>query len=306
MNTETIVAIGEAMVEFSRGDEGHWHQGFAGDTLNVAWAARALLHNGQAVGYVTRVGEDALSTRFLGMLDSVSIGTGWIGRDSERTMGLYTIETDAEGERSFSYWRGQSAARRMLAEPDRISEALARAGLVYFSGITLAILSPEDRTRLLDLLTRDGRGFRVAFDPNIRPRLWEKDDILRETIEAAARASDIVLPTFDDEAAAFGDGSPEETLDRYRGLGVGEVIVKDGVNPTRFCADATGEVPVRDPIRAIDTTGAGDSFNGAYLAGRLLGRSVQDAIGMGQAASRAVVATRGALLDMAALRRACA
>lgn len=301
MKPERFAAIGEAMVEFARQDDGLWRQGFAGDTLNVAWAVRALRPEAQ-VDYVTRVGTDRLSDAFCGFLGEAGIGTGQIGRDAARTMGLYTIETDAEGERSFSYWRGQSAARQLAADPEAIRAAVAGADLVYLSGITLAILPPEDRTTLLSALggTRD---YRLAFDPNIRPRLWEDREVMCDIVQQAAKLCDIVLPTFDDEAAAFGDADPAATLARYRALGVGEVIVKDGINPTHY--DAGKTVAVSEPVRAVDTTGAGDSFNGAYLAARMAGRDVVDAIRQGQAASRAVVGTRGALLPMEALRAAC-
>ena len=303
---ERFVSIGEAMVEFFRRDDGLWRQGFAGDTLNVAWAARALLPD-TPVAYATCVGKDGLSDAFCDFLATSGIDTGHVWRDPSRTIGLYTIETDAEGERSFSYWRGQSAARQLAADPDRLAAALRDARLVYLSGITLAILSPEDRETLFAVLKQSGGNTQIAFDPNIRPRLWEDPQTMCTAIEDAARISDIVLPTFDDEAAAFGDSSPKATRDRYRARGVAEVVVKDGVNPTLYTTDGDeGSVDVTQPVRAVDTTGAGDSFNGAYLASRLQDRSVAEAITQAQAASRAVVGIRGALLDMDALRAACA
>ena len=139
---DRFVSIGEAMVEFSRNDDGQWRQAFAGDTLNVAWAMRALGGPDRAVDYVTRVGTDGFSRRFLDFLGDAGIGAEAIGRDPDRAMGLYTIETDAEGERSFTYWRGQSAARRLMEDESALDRALDDAALVYLSGITLAILGP--------------------------------------------------------------------------------------------------------------------------------------------------------------------
>ena len=185
-----VLCIGEAMVEFFRRDDGLWQQGFAGDSLNVAWALRALLPASVQVEYLTRIGTDALSDAMMAMLDQAGIGTEPVQRDPGRTLGLYTIQTDATGERSFAYWRSNSAARGLAADAAALDRALAGVDLVYLSGITLAILPPPDRARLLDALgPRGNRGFRVAFDPNIRPRLWEDMPTACATTTSASRSS---------------------------------------------------------------------------------------------------------------------
>jgi 2-dehydro-3-deoxygluconokinase len=298
-----VVCIGECMVEFARRDDGLWVQGFAGDTLNVAWAMRALMPGGAGVDYLTRVGMDPMSEAMVAMLSGAGIGTAHVGRDPERSIGLYTTQTDAQGERSFAYWRDMSAARRLAAEGGALEAAMTGADLVYLSGITLAILPAADRARLLAHLGERGkRGWRVAFDPNIRPRLWEDMQTARAVIMQAAGRADILLPTHEDEAAAFGDGGAGETLRRYAGAGVPEVVVKDGVRPTHWrCGAAQGLCPVLPAARVIDTTGAGDGFNGGYLAARLGGQGAEAAVGQAQRVAARVVAVRGALVPMADL-----
>jgi|26BtaG_2_1085354.scaffolds.fasta_scaffold00158_19 2-dehydro-3-deoxygluconokinase len=305
MTRKSIFCIGEAMVEFRRADDQFWLQGFAGDALNVGWALRALLpQDDVAIRFLSRVGTDSFSNNFLEFLTDSGIQTDLLSRDAERTIGLYSIETDKTGERSFSYWRGQSAARHLAAKPDQLRDALANAHMVYTSGITLAILLPEHRTGFLDVL-RDLKqaGTLIAFDPNIRPRLWEDPDIMRRTIEMAASLANIVLPTFEDEALSFGDADPWETIARYKNLGVQEIVVKDGVRSTCYMLEGDkGKVDVQQAVEAVDTTGAGDSFNGAYLSCRLAGRDVLTAILNGQAVSKAVVGEKGALIDMSTIR----
>jgi 2-dehydro-3-deoxygluconokinase len=301
-----VVCIGECMVEFLRQDDGLWRQGFAGDSLNVAWAMRALLPPEVQVDYLTRIGTDSLSDAMLGMLRSAGIGTDTITRDEKRTVGLYTIQTDATGERSFSYWRSDSAARGLAADARHLAAVVANADLVYLSGITLAILPKADRAQLLAALGERGqRGFQVAFDPNIRPRLWEDMPTAAHDLTVMARRADILLPTHDDEASTFGDTDSRATLDRYAGLGVPEIVVKDGTRPTLLMTNGSREsFPVMPADRIIDTTGAGDSFNGAYLAATLLGNPKATAIRKAQAVSAKVIGQRGALIAPDALREA--
>ncbi len=292
-----VISAGECMVEFFRREDGLWRQGYAGDTLNVAWAMRALMPDEDEVAYLTRVGTDAFSDAMLAFLEDEGIGTALVTRDPTRRPGLYTIETDEDGERTFTYWRSDSAARGLAADGPALATALSGADLVYISGITLAILPEADRAHLFEALgSRGGRGFKVAFDPNVRPALWPDPAIMREALTEAARRSDIVLPTHDDEAKAFGDKGPEATMERYAGLGVAEIVVKNGTEPTLFRLDgADGAAPVKPNPSVLDTTGAGDSFSGTYLARRLLGAPQAEAVAAAQRVSAMVVGHRGAL-----------
>ncbi len=301
-----VLAVGEAMVEFFDRGDGLWQRGFAGDTLNVAWALRALLPPGVPVGYATRIGSDAVSDALLAFLSGAGIGTGAIQRDPERTLGLYTIATDGAGERSFTYWRSQSAARRLADDAGRLTYEFRRARLVYLSGITAAIVGPAGRAALLEaLMAAKAQGVRVAYDPNYRPRLWDSVEAMRGFAPQIAAVADILLPTFDDEVAGFGDTSPEATVARLTRWGCNEVVVKNGAGATVL--GSGGEISKHLPpqgVTPVDTTGAGDAFNGGYLAARLTGRTPAKAVTVAQAVAARVVMTRGALAPVDALRQA--
>lgn len=298
-----ILSLGECMVELSPNGEGLWKLGFAGDTLNTAWYLRARLGAEWAVAYYTRLGPDRFSTETLDFLNKGGIDTTFILRDATRSVGLYAISLD-RGERSFTYWRGQSAARLLADDPAHLATALAGAEMAYLSGITLAILAPEARATLFAALTayRAGGG-KVAFDPNIRERLWESPDTLRQVISQAAALSDILLPSFDDEATWFGDADPMATRARYAALGATEILVKNGGGEMCLWQNGSEVTQLRYPeVTPLDTTGAGDSFNGGYLAARLQGADPEAAAAAAHALAAKVVCHRGALMAQADCR----
>lgn len=300
------LCVGECMVEFFEAGDGCWRRGFAGDTLNVAWAMRALLPDRHAVGYVTRVGCDDVSDAMVGFIGAAGIDTARVQRDAARTVGLYTIATDETGERSFSYWRSASAARHLADDATALDAAFGGAGLIYLSGITAAVLGAPGRAGMLRALeVAKASGARIAYDPNYRPRLWESAEAMRAFTPRVAALADIVLPTFDDEAAGFGDASPADTVARLAGWGCGEVVVKNGTEPTLVAT--TGETRAVAParrVKPVDTTGAGDSFNGGYLAARLGGADPVAATRHAQAVAATVVLERGALVAPDRLRAA--
>src|SRR5690606_38580679 len=122
----------------------------------------------------------------------------------------------ADGDRHFTYWRDSSAARQLADDPAALSSGIEGADLVYFSGITLAILAPEARQRLLDTIAKArANGAMVAFDPNIRPVLWPDKNQMKEALMAAASVSTLVMPTHSDEAPFFGGSDEAATADRY-------------------------------------------------------------------------------------------
>ncbi len=295
-----IVCIGECMVEMApQATAGDYRMGFAGDTMNTAWYLRQLMSADDTVNYLTAVGVDATSDAMLRFLADAGIGTDHVARRADQTVGLYLIQL-TDGERSFAYWRGQSAARTLAQDEDALDAALNGAQMAYLSGITLAILSAPDRTRLLNRLAAfRAKGGQVVFDPNLRPRLWDTIDDMTHAVMQAAAVSDVVLPSHEDEAEFFGDTDPAATAQRYANAGASEVVVKNGDGPMLTLCD--GQTTVAHPKavpHVVDTTAAGDSFNAGYLAYRLHGGSVSDA--MAQAASLAarVIQNRGALMTV--------
>ena len=298
-----VLAIGEAMVELAPVGDGLFKRGFAGDTFNTAWHMVQILGQGASVGYVTKVGQDAVSDAFCAELEADGLDTTGIARDPDRTMGLYLIELDG-AERSFQYWRAQSAARMLAEDVDTLTRQITDAGLVHLSGITVAILSADARKKLLAALkAARAKGALVSFDPNVRPKLWGSLDEVRATLPGFISEADIALPSFDDETLCWGDATPADTLARYEGLGVSEVVVKNGESDVHVLSAKKRLTFDTGAVATVkDTSGAGDAFNAGYLAGRLKGLSVDASVRKGQALAGDVIGHFGARLPKEATK----
>ena len=296
-----IMCIGECMVEMAPREDGAYMRGFAGDTFNSAWYLAKLLPKSFTVDYFTGAGTDAVSDEMLAFMENAGVGTSAIRRISDRTVGLYMIALK-NGERSFSYWRGQSAAKLLAADRAALSEAVKDKGLILFSGITMAVVNAEDRNTLFEVLAEArAAGTTIAFDPNMRLRLWPSREVMAETIMQAAEVSDIVLPSFDEDGTVFGDENPKATIARYRAKGVSTVIVKNGVD-TIYAEDESAGALTFKPTPAenvVDTTAAGDSFNAGLIAALATGASLAEALERASALSARVICARGALVSEA-------
>lgn len=302
--TKGIAAVGECMLELSGAGDDLWRLGFAGDTFNTLWAIRALTADDRRADYVSAFGDDPFSRQQVSFFAEHGIGVAASPVIPGARPGLYAI-TLRGAERSFTYWRSDAAARQLASDPAALAKSLADRALIYFSGITLAILEPAARKVLVTTIGQaKASGALVAFDPNYRPRLWPSPEEARKAIGAALEVTDIALPTFPDEEMLYGDKAPEATAERTTAAGIREVAIKNGSEPALIAWEGRDETMPAVRVNAVDTTGAGDSFNGAYLAARLAGDNPAKAAQRAHRVAAAVVQQRGALAPFEALRRA--
>ena len=289
------------MAELRLVHDGLYSLGFGGDTLNTAWYVKALtVPDRTSVEYLTSVGSDQLSQDLLTFLKTHNIGTRFVQEVSGRNLGLYLITLHGS-ERSFTYWRNASAARLLAEDESRLRSALSQADVIYFSGITLAILEPDHRQVFLNVLGEmKRRGAVIAFDSNVRWKLWPSKHAMKEAMTAGYGVATLALPTFDDDRELFGDASPSHCAKRITAYGVGEVIVKDGSKSCLVSVNGSmSAVPPEPAEKIVDTTGAGDSFNAGYLAARLSGKEPLPAAKLAHRVAGRVIGCRGALADMA-------
>ncbi|MGC5702648.1 sugar kinase [Pseudomonas sp. NFXW11] len=297
-NQKRIAAIGECMIELQQRHDGSLQQSFGGDTLNTAVYLARELGGAAQVDYVTALGYDSFSDAMCQSWAEEGIGLDKVQRLPGRLPGLYCIQTDARGERRFLYWRNEAAVRDCFntAAAGAILADLRDYDVLYFSGITLAVLGEQGRRKLLDLLLEARiRGAQVVFDNNYRPRLWASVEQAREAYRQVLAQVDLALLTLDDEQALFGHEQAQEVFAAYPDIA--EVVIKRGAESCLVrVQEAIHEIPALPVAQVVDTTAAGDSFSAAYLASRLLGGGPVQAAEAGHRLASRVIQYPGALI----------
>ena len=274
---------------------------YGGDVLNTSIYLARL---GVLPYFVTALGTDPYSDGLIKDWERECVQTSHILRDPERLPGLYAIQTDHQGERSFHYWRSNSAARNFF-NLDGSSKSVAfmkQADWLFMSGITLSIFNTKEREQLA-LIAQDVKaaGGQVVFDPNYRPAGWPSHEIARNAIEKFSKHATLVLATIDDENLLYGQKPGEEHVARWNDLGIDTVILKCGPRGAIIYerGQSAQSVPVTVCEQPVDTTGAGDSFNAAFMAMKCLGRSNYEAAEAGNHLASHVIRYPGAIMPVA-------
>ncbi|MGF1680322.1 sugar kinase [Photobacterium minamisatsumaniensis] len=305
MALKRIAVLGECMVELQRKD-GNIKQTFGGDTLNTALYLSRLTHqHGIEISYVTGLGTDSFSRDMLTAWQQEQINTDLVFQLEDKKPGLYLIETDTTGERTFHYWRNDSAARFWLngIESESLIGQLSHFEMIYLSGISLAILPDEAREKLYQVLEAcKQKGSQIVFDNNYRPRLWPNAEVAAKHYQRILTLTDTALLTFDDELMLYGEHSIDDCIARSQQCGVSEIIIKRGADDCLVVTNSgCTSVAATRVNNVVDTTAAGDSFSAGYLAKRLTGGDMQQSALNAHKLAGTVIQYQGAIIPHSAM-----
>jgi 2-dehydro-3-deoxygluconokinase len=257
-----IVCLGEPLGELNQTDPGlaRFLLGHGGDTSNCAIAAARM---GASVGYLTRVGADSFGHGFLDLWAREGVDTSRIERDEEAPTGIYLVTHGQHGH-EFSYYRKGSAASRM--SPASMPDAyLAGARILHASGISQAISETACDAVFHAIEIARAAGADVAYDTNLRLRLWPLARA-RAVIDEALRQATLALPGLDDARVLTGLEDPDAIADHYLRLGTRVVALTLGPAGALVATPDRRERHAAHAVAAVDATGAGDAFDGAFLA----------------------------------------
>jgi 2-dehydro-3-deoxygluconokinase len=290
-----ILALGEPLMEFAevQGDGAGsqlYLKGFGGDISNMAVAAA---RQNATVGIFTALGEDQFASDFLQLWDREGIDRSTvILRSGERT-GIYFIGYGTEGH-VFSYFRNGSAAS--LVTPAELPlDAIAGARVLYISAISQAISQNCTDACVAAIRHARSHGNRVCYDTNLRLKLWPLDRA-RTVIHSAVALADIVRPSLDDARMLTGLQAPDEICRFYLALGPAIVALTLGKDGAMIAtADGCRLVPSSISVDAVDATGAGDTFSGAFVAEWLRSRDPYQAAAYGNVAAALSTLGKGAV-----------
>lgn len=263
-----IVCLGEPLIEFNRPKEGDgrtWLQGFGGDSQNVAIAAA---RQGASTGYLTSLGQDWMGDAFMDLWKAEGVDASRVTRHPTAPTGVSFVTHSAAGHK-FDYLRKNSAASLMT--PDTLAvDYIAGAKVFHFSAIGQAISESARATCDAAMEAARKAGVKVSYDTNLRLRLWELD-LARKVIDATIARCDIVLPSLEDSQQLTGFKEADAIADYYLRLGAPLVALKMGSEGSLIATkDERTRVPPHK-VAAVDATGAGDTFDGAFLTRLLAG-----------------------------------
>jgi 2-dehydro-3-deoxygluconokinase len=265
-----LVCLGEPMIEFNRQKPGadgraHWLEGHGGDTSNCAIAAA---RQGASAGYITAIGRDPFGAALMALWAAENVDTSAVIRREDAPTGIYFV-THSERGHEFTFYRTGSAASR-LTKAEIPESYIARARIFEASAISQAISDSANEAVLHAMTLARKHGVAIAYDTNLRLRLWPIERA-RPAIDEACRRADIVF-TSDEEAEALWEyKDPDAVADAVLAFGPATVIVKRGGKGALVATRARRESIAGHAVKSVDATGAGDTFAGAFVARRLAG-----------------------------------
>jgi len=258
-----VLCLGEPLLEFNQIKEGNkktYSSGYGGDTSNTAIS---IARQGMSVGFISKVGKDQFGWELLELWKREKVDYSHVSIHPEAPTGIYFVTHDADGHH-FTYYRSGSAACQMTPL-DLPKDDLSQTRILHLSAITQAISVSSCETAFAAIFQARKNGVKVSYDTNLRLKLWSLDRA-RDVINRTVPMCDVIMPSLEEATSLTGLVDPEEITDYFFQLGAKLVVLKQGSHGALV---SDGKENLNIPghkVKAIDATGAGDTFDGAFLS----------------------------------------
>lgn len=293
-----ICAIGECMMELTNAKKKLYSQSIAGDTLNFT---SYLDKNIFDTSYFTAVGRSEISKRVINFLHKQKIKTNLVSRISSYEIGLYLIENSKSGEKIFYYWRDNSAAKFFFNNQNIIKykNQLLKNQYVYFSGITLSLFENNNLHNFLSLLELlKKKQVKIIFDFNIRIKRWSKKKLTFYFSQTLPFAN-ILFASGEDLNFLKGSASKKTFIKLIQKYNIKHAIYRKNARLNySFYEDESYFVKNKVKDKVIDTSGAGDGYNAAYISNFIKFNNSQKALQAASEIGAKIVMKKGAIVNV--------
>ncbi len=262
-----VVALGELLIDFTEnGVSGQGNTIFEANPGGAPCNVLAMLNQlGRKTAFMGKVGVDIFGNKLKGVLDEVGIDTSALLMDPDVRTTLAFVQTFADGDRDFSFYRNPGADM-MLTEGEVDGEMLAQCRVFHFGTLSMTHDEVRKATKKAIAIAKES-GAVISFDPNLRPPLWSSLDLAKEQVDYGLRQCD-VLKISDNEIQWFtGKEDYDEGIkvlqDTYH---IPLILLSMGKEGSRaYYRDLRVERAPYLQENTIETTGAGDTFGGSCL-----------------------------------------
>ena len=293
-----VCSIGEAMIEISNIKNSLYNQSFAGDTLNFCnYLDKKKLN----AFFLSAIGKSEINQSLLDFVKSKNISTKYIKQINQFEIGLYLIKNKDNGEKQFFYWRDESAAKQYFNNIDFLNlyKELKNFDYIYFSGITLSIIHISKLNNFIKLLNLlKSKKIKIVFDFNIRPSRWNKKN-LNIFLDSVLKFVDICFLSGEDMNYWKNKNnikSYEQIVRKYK---LKHSIFRKNAKFTYVFLNKTRYVFKNKLLKkVVDTSGAGDGFNAAYLSNFIVNNDPLLALKAGSSLGSKIVMKKGAIVDV--------
>lgn len=284
-----LVCLGEPLIEFNETSPRVFQQNIGGDINNCAVAAA---RSGLTVAVISALGNDRFAKPIRQLWQQENIDDRFVTSDAQRSTGLYFVHHDEQGHH-FSYARKDSAASAFKLT-DEQRQVIKKAKVLHLSGISLALSEQAEKTALEAIQIAQDNQTLLSFDTNYRSALWSVNRA-KAVINPVAKQADFLFPSLDDAKQLLGSSDKEHIVKFYQDNKTKIIALTVGKNGVYICHSDSQKHVNAYPVKAVDATAAGDTFDGAFLAEFLRQGDALAAAHYASAASALCVCRYGAI-----------